>query len=57
VKGFFITNHSRMYVRAQTASGCQVIKPNESGWIWSDTILKIWKCDRSSDWPEWSLYE
>ena len=55
LKGFYVSNYTRNYVRVNTASGSQLIKSNESGWVWSDTITKIWKCDKSFEWPDWEL--
>lgn len=34
-----------------------ICKANEDAWVWSESILKIFKSEKVTDWPKWDLYQ
>ena len=56
VCGFYVYNDSRNLLRVQTDDGTQLVKISDHTWVWAKEILKVWECQRTEDWPKWSLY-
>ena len=56
VHGFFVRNTKRENIRIMTDDGCYSCKGNDSCWVWSNEIVRVFSCEKSMDWPKWSLY-
>jgi hypothetical protein len=57
VEGFYVYNKSKSPFRIKTEDGTQLIKPNDSIWVWSKQIERVWIEDGPGySWPKWELY-